>query len=311
MILRLLLVLLLSHSLLANASDSLDYRLSAEKIAADTYVFIGAKEDFTRENGGNIVNTAFIVTAEGVVLIDSGPSLRYGQQVRQVISKITDKPIIRVLITHHHPDHFLGNQAYQDVPIFALSHTIDELKRDAAGFLDNVYRMAGDWMKGTEVSISEMQPLSVTQEQIADHRFRYFDLSGHTASDLMILDETTGVLFAGDLVFHNRTLTTPHADPEQWLKSLDAITQLDFKLIVPGHGEVASDSGPVEQTRDYLLWLEATIRDAVNKGLAMNEVLALPIPDRFSKLAVLHREFTRSVSHRYPVYEQQIFNTPH
>jgi len=290
------------------ATEGLDYKLAAKQIATDTYVFIGAKEDFSHDNGGNIVNTGFIVTEQGVVVIDTGPSYRYGQQMREAIARITDKAIIKVLITHHHPDHFLGNQAYKDVPIYALARTINQLKSDASGFLDNVYRMVGPWMSGTEVSISKIKPLSLMHEQVANHALKYIQLGGHTASDLMILDETTGVLFAGDLVFHNRTLTTPHAEPELWLESLQLIKEIDFKTIVPGHGETASDIGPIEQTRDYLVWLETTIREAVNQGMEMNEVLALPIPERFSGFGVLKREFARSVSHRYPVYETMMFN---
>lgn len=294
-----------SHAI---ASEKLDYQLEPIQVAAATYVFIGAKEDFSYENGGNIVNTGFIVTEEGVVVIDTGPSLRYGQQMRKAINKITDKPIIKVLITHHHPDHFLGNQAYEDIPIYALPETINLLKRDAAGFLDNVYRMSGPWISGTEISSTNIQPINKEREKIGSHSLRYIKLQGHTGADLVIYDEATGVLFTGDIVFHNRTLTTPHADPVNWLKSLDKLKDIDFAFIVPGHGEVSNNIGPVEQTRDYLIWLESTIEQSVSHGLDMTEVLGLPIPERFSHFGVLKREYTRSVTHRYPIYEKLIFN---
>lgn len=301
-------IFLLSPIHQALATEKLDYKLSAKQIAKETYVFIGEKDDFNYENGGNIVNTGFIVTELGVIVIDSGPSYRYGRQMRRAISKVTDKPVIKVLITHHHPDHFMGNQAYNDVPIYALAETIQLVKRDADGFLDNIYRMSGEWMSGTDFSTIEIKPLTLKQEKIANHSLRYFRLSGHTTADLVIFDETTSVLFTGDLVFHNRTLTTPHANPEQWLESLDMIKEIGFKIIVPGHGEVAENHNPINQTCDYLAWLEKTIHDAVFQGLEMNEVLALPIPERFIGLGVLNREYIRSVTHRYPVYEKLIFN---
>lgn len=290
------------------ASEKLDYRLEPKQIAEDTYVFIGAKEDFNYENGGNIVNTGFIVTNLGVIIIDTGPSYRYGQQMRKAISKVSNKPIIKVLNTHHHPDHFLGNQAYDGIPIYALAETIKLVKRDGDGFLDNIYRMSGPWVSGTDFSTVEIKPLTLKHEKIANHTLRYFQLSGHTESDLVIFDVSTGVLFTGDLVFHNRALTTPHAEPENWLKSLNKIKEINFNVIVPGHGEVAKNTKPLEQTRDYLIWLETTIKQAVTQGLDMNEVLALPIPERFSGLSVLSHEYTRSVSHRYPVYEKLIFD---
>lgn len=289
------------------ANTTLDYKLKPKQIAKDTYVFIGKKEDFSRFNGGNIVNTGFIVTDDGIVVIDSGPSLGYGQQMREAIKKVSAKPIKKVILTHHHPDHILGNQAYMDVPIYALPETVTLIKRDASSFLDNVYRMVGDWMRQTEV-VTDILPLNQYQEKLGDHVLNYISLSGHTDGDLVIFDETTGVLFAGDLVFNNRALTTPHATPEKWQVNLNKLKKIKFKKIVPGHGEIANTIEPIVQTLDYLLWIESTIKQGVDDGLDMNEVLATPIPERFSHLAVLKHEFTRSVIHRYPLYEKLIFN---
>jgi uncharacterized sulfatase len=122
----------------------------------------------------------------------------------------------------------------------------------------------------------------------------------------MVFDEKTGVLFAGDLVFHNRALTTPHADPGDWMAALDRLLNMDFRILVPGHGELSSSKDAVEQTRDYLLWLESTIRDAVQRGLDMNEVMQIPLPERFQALAVISSEYPRSVIHRFPVYEEEL-----
>jgi len=284
-----------------------DYQLHAELIAKNTYVFIGKKEDFSMVNGGNILNTAFIVTNEGVVLIDSGPSYQYALQAKAAINEITDKPVIKIFITHSHPDHFLGNQVFPDASIYALPTTIRELKTNAESFLDNVYRLADYWMAGTEVSINSILPLNSTSELIGEHSLRYLFLKGHTAADLAILDETTGVLFTGDLVFHNRAATTPHANIEAWLLSLDKLEQIRFNLLVPGHGEVTGNISPIKQTREYLTWLDVTIKRSVMDGLSMNEVINLPVPEQFQNLAVLKSEFMRSVIHRYPIYEKTLF----
>jgi glyoxylase-like metal-dependent hydrolase (beta-lactamase superfamily II) len=85
-----------------------------------------------------------------VVVIDTGPSRRYGEAMRQAIAQVTDKPVIQVLLTHHHPDHVLGNQAFTDVPIGALAGTTRLLHSRAMPWR-NMYRLVGDWMRGTEV----------------------------------------------------------------------------------------------------------------------------------------------------------------
>lgn len=286
-------------------SASFDYHLQAEKIAADTYVFIGKREDFNRVNGGNIVNTGFIVTQDGVIVIDTGPSLRYGQQMLKVIRSVTDAPILYVFNSHHHPDHFLGNQVFDQNKLRALSGTIQAMTRDAEPFTDNSYRMSGNWMKGTEPKLP-VQSVTADVLQAGDHRIRLIEAGGHTRSDLALFDETTGVLFAGDLVFNQRAATTPHAHISTWNQALDQLESLPFKILVPGHGPVAYDAGPIAETRSYLNWVDATIEKSALRGLDMLETMSQPIPDRFMHLKLVDTEFTRSVSHLFPTVEATV-----
>ena len=281
-----------------------DYGLNAKPVADNTYLFIGKKEDFNFQNGGNIVNSGFIITDEGVVVIDTGSSRRYGEQMLAEIRKQTNKPIFKVINTHHHPDHFLGNQAFKPAPIAALKGTVKGIKNSGDMFAENLYRMTGDWMRGTEAVVPDIT-LQPGIEGIGGHELEYIELSGHTGSDLAVFDRTTGVLFAGDLVFHNRTLTTPHAIPEKWFVALDKLAKLPFKVLIPGHGEPVSDLSAIEQTRDYLRWLVTTLENGANKGLSMNEVMQTEIPARFAGLALVKSELNRSVVHLYPGIEKK------
>jgi uncharacterized sulfatase len=122
---------------------------------------------------------------------------------------------------------------------------------------------------------------------------------------LAVFDRTTGVLFAGDLVFHNRTLTTPHAIPKKWFVALDKLAKLPFKVLIPGHGEPVANLSGITQTRDYLRWLVTTLEETANKGLSMNEVMQTKIPARFAKLALVKSEFNRSVVHLFPTIEKK------
>lgn len=284
------------------AADSLDYRLAPRKIADDTWVMVGKTEDFSRSNGGNIVNTAFVVTTEGVVVIDSGPSRLYAEQMRRAIADITAKPVIRVFNTHHHPDHFLGNQVFADVPTVALASTIAGQRQDGAAFTDNVYRLSGDWIKGTE-PVPARETAGAGMRVIGNHTFELIALSGHTDGDLVILDRGTGVLFAGDLAFYNRAPTTPHASVSQWLAALDRLDRISYRTMVPGHGEPVGDGRAVEQTRRYLRWVEGALGQAAERGDEMTEVLGLAIPAEFAAMPLAREEFARSVAHLYRRYE--------
>lgn len=291
------------------AAASLDYGLLPRKIADDTWVLIGKTEDFSRNNGGNIVNTAFVVTADGVVVIDSGPSRLYAEQMRSAIARITPKPVIRVFNTHHHPDHFLGNQVFADVPTAALAATITGQRQEGAAFTDNVYRLSGDWIKGTE-STPARETVGPGVTAIGNHEFELMALSGHTDGDLVILDRSTGVLFAGDLVFYNRAPTTPHATVAQWFAALDRLDAISYRTMVPGHGDPVSDGRAVRQTRSYLRWVESTLRQAAERGDEMAEVLGLAVPAEFAAIPLSREEFARSVAHLYRRYEAATLNRP-
>jgi len=300
---RWMMLLLLCLGLPAQAD--LDYRLAPRQIAEGTWLLEGSTDNFGKANGGNIVNTAFIVTDSGVVVIDSGPSKRYGEALRQAIAATTDKPVLEVLLTHHHPDHVLGNQAFADVPIGALAGTGDLLRQQGEAMAENMYRLVGDWMRGTEV-VLPTQVLQPGIHEVGGHRLLLLELGGHTGADLAILDEKTGVLFAGDLVFYERALTTPNSPGlEVWQKDLDTLQGLPWKLLVPGHGPVANDARPFAQMRDYLGWLDGLMRDGAARGDDMAEMIRSPIPERFAGITLTRYELIRSVSHLYPRYERQ------
>jgi quinoprotein relay system zinc metallohydrolase 1 len=307
-ILSKLLALILSLFCLQTVKASeLDYKLVAEPVGEGTYVFIGSTKYFSKKNGGNIANTAYIVTNSGVIVIDTGSSYKYGKQMREYIESTTGLSIIKVFITHHHPDHFLGNQAYQDVPIASLSGVIDGISAQGGAFTDNLYALLGDWMKETDVYVPTevIEPGKVT---IGGHEIEIIALNGHTDSDMVIYDRTTGVLFAGDLIFHNRTPAAAHANIENWLNSISQLQELDYKYLIAGHGPVTTDKRAMVQTRDYLSWLHETIESAIEGGLDMSEALQIELPQSFQALDILHEEYKRAVLQLYPSMEQAYFN---
>ncbi len=286
----------------------LDYRLQPRQVAEGVYVFEGANEDFTVRNGCNIINTGFIVTGAGVVVINTGPSRLYGVQQRAAIAKVTGEPIVQVLNLNLHPDYLFGNQAYADVPIAALPGTLRDMRAEAPGFLDNLYRICGDWMKGTEF-VPASVPLEVGELKVGERVLGLERLEGHTNDDLVVIDRRTGVLFAGGLVFHTRVPTTPHARIGRWLAALDAVQRIPFRVLVPSHGHVAMDGTGIAHTRDYLTWLDRTLDAAAREGRDLNEVLGLALPERFRRFGAAEVEYVRNVTHLYGPYERRVLES--
>jgi len=304
---RWLLAMLLACTGAARAVDvaTLDYGLSARALAPGVYVVEGANADFSVANGCNIINTGFIVTGAGVVVINTGPSKRYGEQLRGLIARTTAEPVTQVIHLNLHPDYFLGNQAFADVPRRATDLTRAGMKREAKSYEDNLYRLCGDWMKGTEALLPSGS-LGAGVQRVGNREIELRELEGHTASDLVLIDRTSGVVFAGGLVFVQRIPTTPHARIVAWQRSLQTLATLAPTALVPSHGPVRTDTQGIVMTRRYLQWIDRTFREAAERGLDMNEVLRLDVPAEFRAWAAFGTEYVRNVAHLYPRYEQVV-----
>lgn len=111
-------------------SSEFDFKLKPIKLNENSYYFYGKEEYFSIKNGGDIANSSFIITKNSVILIDTGSSALYGEQIKNAISKITSKPIKYIINTHHHPDHFLGNSAFTNSDIYSSKFTKEEDRKE-------------------------------------------------------------------------------------------------------------------------------------------------------------------------------------
>lgn len=278
------------------------YRLTPERVGEGLWLVRGTDAPIAFANGGAIANCAIIDTAAGPVLFDCGPSLAYGRSLRQLAQRLTGRDPALVLISHLHPDHTLGAGAFAPATVAALPDTIAEIGRDGPGMTDAMFRILADWMRGTQLVV----PARVLQAgplMVGGRSLQLFALSGHSAADLALLDEATGTLVAGDLVFHDRAPATPHAGLPRWREALDRLAQVPHRVLLPGHGPADGAGLAIAQTRDWLGWLEKSLTNAVGAGLDMVEAGELPIPARFAGLAAARFELQRSVSHFYPALE--------
>ena len=286
-------------------SNDFDYKLKAIKLSENSYYFYGKEEYFSKENGGDIANASFIITANSVILIDTGSSKSYGEQVKNQIEKITSKPIKYILNTHHHPDHFLGNSAFSSSDIYAAEFTKNEIEQNGDLYIVNLVNLVGEAMNNTKIKAPN-QVLTAKTLDLDGYKLDIFHLDGHTQSDIVIYDENTKILYASDLVFNKRTLTTPHANMQNWLKSLEELEKINYSILVPGHGLASKTKEPIKENIAYLNYLDNTLKNSVKEGLDVFEILEKPIPKEFESFTMFKEEFERSVINLYPSYEKDI-----
>lgn len=298
---KLLLLIIASISCYAN---SFDFKLKPIKLSENSYYFYGKEEYFSKQNGGDISNSSFIITQNSVILIDTGSSVEYAQQLKEQIKKITNKPVRFILNTHHHPDHFLGNYAFKDAKIYATEYTKNDIKSNGELYISNMVNLIGEVAYTTKVKAPNIL-LEQKELILDDYKLKLLYLDGHTKSDIVIFDEKTKILYASDLVFNNRALATPHANLQDWIKALEKLKTIDFKILVAGHGKVSFDKKVLDENIFYLKYLDTTLKNAVEEGLDTFEILEQDHPVRLQNYSMFKEEFERSIVNLYPKYENQ------
>jgi uncharacterized sulfatase len=286
--------------LFANAFD-----LKPIQTAENSYYFYGKEEYFSKENCGDIANASFIITKNYVILIDTGSSKAYGEELKKQIEKITSKPIKYIINTHHHPDHFLGNDAFSSSDIYATKFTKEDIEENGHLYIANLRNLIKDAINGTKIKA----PDKILQNKTLDldgYKLKVLYFDGHTQSDIAIYDENTKILYASDLVFYKRTPATPHANINKWIESLKELEKIDYDILVPGHGIASKTKEPILENIAYLAYLNKTLKESAKKGLDIYEILEKPTPKEFESFTMFKEEFERSVINLYPSYEKDI-----
>lgn len=144
--------------LLAAAPAYAEYRPQAEQVADNIYAIVGPLGQRSAKNDGLNANYGFIVTPEGVALIDSGASRLGAQKLEAAIRTVTDKPVRWVINTGSQDHRWLGNAFFagNGAEILALERAAATQKQYARQQLDGLARFLGDRLAGTEPLSSEI-----------------------------------------------------------------------------------------------------------------------------------------------------------
>ena len=188
-----------------------------ERVASRTYVIHGPMGQPTPENQAFINNPAFVITAAGVVVIDPGSSVQIGDRVLQKIAAVTDKPVVAVLNTHIHGDHWLGNdaihRAYPDARIYAHPNMIAEVANGRGEqWIDMLMGLTDGAIAGTRVVAPTMALSNGDEIRVGEVSFKIHHTGVHIL--LRILCPVSTCNTACPSFFHQISQQIPRG--EEW-----------------------------------------------------------------------------------------------
>lgn len=270
------------------------------------YVHHGEHLDIDTGYQGDICNISFVVGSKGVAVIDTGGSLKVGNQLRDAVKKITDKPILYVINTHVHPDHIFGNAAFiQDKPQFVGHAKLGDamqLREEAYGKLNSKY--LGEDAKGSIIVKPSLQIKDTTELDLGDRTLKVTPYpNAHTNTDISVIDSKTSTLFTGDLLFIERTPVI-EGDIKGLISAIDTLKTYPVKQVVPGHGPVTKDwVQALTNEQRYLNMVLTDIRANIKAGKSMSDAMdsvAASEKDQWKLFDIANR---RNVNTIYPALE--------
>lgn len=304
---RILMIIMSMFALMGCAHGQAGHDAFTVENAGDgIYVHHGVHLDIDEGYQGDICNASFIVGSKGVAVIDTGGSLKVGKQLREAIRKVTPLPVLYVINTHVHPDHIYGNAAFlADKPEF-IGHdrlaTVMELRREQYAKLNA--RLLGEDAKGSELVKPTVSVKTTLELDLGDRKLMLTAHPvAHTNTDVSVMENKTSTLFAGDLLFIERTPVL-EGDIKGLIAEIEKLKSSPAKQVVPGHGPVTKDwIKALDDAQHYLNVLLTDIRASIKKGESMESAMSSAAASEKGKWKLFDIANRRNVNTIYPALE--------
>lgn len=271
---KLLLLLLLAWPMTSTAA----FELVTQRVADGVYALVGEIGPRSAHNHALNNTLGFIVTGNGVIVVGSGASPAGAALIEQAVARVSDQPVRWVINIGVQDHHWLGNDhfAKKGAQVIALQKTVSDQQQQVAEHLSRLKQVLPVEIAGISPSYAD-KPIAADAQQITLGGIE-MDLAwsggGHFPGDAYLWMPQQRVLFAGDIVFHDRMLGIQDETPIlNLLQAFGRIAELQPEVVIPGHGYPGDMARARRDTGDYLDWLVTEINKALDDWEEIGETV--------------------------------------
>ena len=246
------------------------------EVIPNVFSAIGATAPPTYENSGHNNNLSFVITTDGVVVINSGASVRLASALHEEIKTITDQPVKLVINENGQGHAILGNLYWSQLGVDILAHedAIHEIEENSYTILERMKSYNRDKAVGTEVVIPNKSFSEKVIFNLGGLEFHVLHLGpAHGPGDTQVWLPQLSLMIAGDMAFHERMLPIfENTCTKCWLETWDKkFAPLNATYVIPGHGHPTNMAQVTRFTRNYLLDLRAKVSEILDNGSDLAE----------------------------------------
>jgi len=232
---------------------------------------IGATAPPTYENSGHNNNLSFVVTGDGVVVINGSASVRLAQALHDEIRAVTDQPVKLVINENGQGHATLGNSYWAALGVDILAHedAIHEIEENGEFILQGMQRYNRDKADGTTVAVPNISFSDRYDYTLGDVTFEILHLGpAHGPGDTQVWIPQWSMMIAGDIAFHERMPPIfPDTCTSCWIETWEtAFAPINPTYVIPGHGHPTNLAQVTRYTRDYLVDLREKIGAHIDDG---------------------------------------------
>jgi glyoxylase-like metal-dependent hydrolase (beta-lactamase superfamily II) len=274
----------LPHTLMT-ADDSDTATLPVYRLGPDTYFLYGNIATLDADNRGFNGNAGFVVTAEGVVVIDALGTPKLGRRLIATIRSVTEQPIKYLIVTHNHPDHAYGASAFRALGGISIIGHRGMLEYGGSQTMQRSVDYRRELLPQDMAGFSFVDPdvyapderFQALRLELGGKRFDVYNLGHHHShGDLVVHQLDTGIVWISDLAFNQRVTFMCDGHSGQAIEGQDWLLEQfgNARIMVPGHGSAQRAPFPmVSQTRAYIQQLRDKMKQKVIDGVPLLDAL--------------------------------------